>query len=1014
MSLNTNKAILPTLPFNSSVLIPPTLFGGKDQIGLSFWIRFSKRLNNYVFLFGSSEDYSNHTYLFDLKYSFTNRFSFRVALMGLDGKRVYANLSFPGAPPYPSDDTWVHLWITYDSTLLTSQLKAYINGNLAGNITTQQLKLWTNPTQINLKLFGNTNGAEITDIGEIAVYNTLPNLTSIVDYTNGKPLPDGAVLNYKNISESNITVIPPQILPEINGYNLKCTSGQGILTLEKSIKTPSIILKLDKVKITSSGASIHTEWSTLNGGIVKDLIKNDNLNPSCFIKRENSTQFEPEAIILHRVVKNDIIKWAIPKEARPTSNKDILFVHFPVGLLTTPDLQFSEGMIISPPNTYGEISYKLPPKPRCKIITNGGGNASYFTPQYSFNNQALTCGPWYSNITLDDRGIPIKTSIPNSRALSYIYSWDTDSPKGETYILWQGTSTSNVTFAQNAKLLQDKHIISFNGQEWYKRIYDITGPNPLLYVTSDLNSQTGLTDLLVIRAEHWNDFIAGKIYTRQLLNSYKLFDGIRHMDEFKTAINCNAWNINHIIDENYSTCNRTFETKASIVSIVPTIDPDGYFSSDTLVIKVETDKPHGLVSGQRVNFRNSPATIRRPNGTISSLNSYTCNIRTNIAGYSDNQVEVRIGTAGTINNISGGEIFATIGSLPNPKNIIAFHNELYNKYGRCKIAWINLPHAFNDELGSKYITDLNKDLHPDIELVVEPTNESWNWAFEGQWRYYLGEGKLLGLTIDQFHAKQVYRIYKLMNKLITSGRKFSVICAGQSINPSVLNLRMEALQKELINDIDPDKPSWENFPVIMSISSYIDLISPSPINAVNRAGIIALGAHGTAELGKLGFRDHAGYKPLLTKYNKPIICYEGGPAYDTPSNDPELTRTVFAASLHYESALVMWEFYNQLQEIGYEGVCTLPVNTVWNFNTGKNWGLCYRYNQQAGLGNGLDGQYDNTGNPSGNLDSFIKDGIIGWKDFCSTRLYAIEAWQNAEMIKINKIDKLGDYSIIYE
>jgi hypothetical protein len=233
-----------------------------------------------------------------------------------------------------------------------------------------------------------------------------------------------------------------------------------------------------------------------------------------------------------------------------------------------------------------------------------------------------------------------------------------------------------------------------------------------------------------------------------------------------------------------------------------------------------------------------------------------------------------------------------------------------------------------------------------------------------------------------------------MSKLITSGRKFKVVCCGQTVNPNMLDIRMTAFKSEFTKDTDPNKPTWDNFPVIMSISNYHDFISTSTVyDSVTRAGIIALGTHGVAELFTLGMRDHTGYKALLSKFEKPIHCYEGGFAADMPTNDPEFTRTIFAASLHYEVVEQTWEYYRRLQEIGYDGVCTL-LGGGWNVITGKNWGTTYRFDQKAGLGHGLDGEYNNIGSSSGNLDDVIKDGITGWKDFCSTRLYGVESWVN--------------------
>jgi hypothetical protein len=589
MSFNTNKINPPTL----STLIPPSLFGGQKKLGVSIWLRFSKRLAQYTYIFGNTEDYGNHTFLFDLKYHSTNRFNWRVALTGLDGKRIYTNIL---SSTYQSDNTWVHLWLTYDSTLPISQFQIYINGNLSGTATTLPLLLWTNPTHVNITLKGNSNASDTTDIGEIVLYtgDTLPDLQSIIDYTNLKPLPNGAILNYKNVSLTDTNIIPQEIIPEVNGYNLKCISGQGLLTPETSSKTASIKLIRTTIKTLGSGESIWTEWTTLNGTNPGILSKDPVLNPIYSIKRDGSETYSEDVVITNRIVKDNLIIWVIPKEVRPTSIKDKLEIYFPVGLLINSNLQFSEDITISPTNNFGKIHYTLPKQPRCKVGTCGGGIANYYTPQYSFNNQALTAGPWYSDITLDNRGIPIATSVPKSRALSYIYAWVPTAPKGEVHILWQGTETSNLGFSQGKLLSPNKEIINYNNQQWYRLKYDVQVANPLLTTWSDANCQTGITDIIVVKPEHWDDLVAGKKYTKQCLDVYKSMDYIRWMD----VVNSNTWDVTHICDKNYSICTQSSELASNILSIEPTIDPNQYFGG--LVVKITTDKPHGLKSGQRV------------------------------------------------------------------------------------------------------------------------------------------------------------------------------------------------------------------------------------------------------------------------------------------------------------------------------------------------------------------------------------------------------------------------------
>lgn len=65
-------------------------------------------------------------------------------------------------------------------------------------------------------------------------------------------------------------------------------------------------------------------------------------------------------------------------------------------------------------------------------------------------------------------------------------------------------------------------------------------------------------------------------------------------------------------------------------------------------------------------------------------------------------------------------------------------------------AWINIPTQATDDYAKNMAKFLKNQLHPEAELVLEYTNEPWNWGFEQNMNWQFGEAKrAFGNTSDE-------------------------------------------------------------------------------------------------------------------------------------------------------------------------------------------------------------------------------------------------------------------------
>jgi hypothetical protein len=1021
----------------SGFSLPASAVDGKAKFALSMWVYWDNRSatdNNQLIgeLLGST------TTSWTITRNSTGRIQCSVAVNnGGSVQRLTAVTLDKGS----SGGSFYHLFCAYEAS--TGVLSIYVNGSVTAEATANAgatgRAMWTTGAARPVVTF--FNNADEWRLGETVLWlgDSIPAPSDMQDYNLGTTDMDticsgiAPVARYKNIQDPTQTIDSSGEYVEDtsgNDYHLVWTSGSAVIDNVLAGATPTI--EPFASEVTTSGELLKVSFRNIVGESTAFIVDKGDGVISLRRKEHGVGDWSAPSDCIYYARRgangaNSNVLWiVIPSGLRATGADDLYEITFAdsSAIIAGAVTQWSASAVLTPTNSYGVEPYSLPDIAIRKPINSSLGAIAEGDGFIQFVDVMMNCGYWSRVATYAATGIP--ETIVNGQPFAFVGLFANFVPtyNGIVHLMWRGSPASVPKLMNGSSveldLEQAQDTIDKDGQTWNRRTYEVIGTGCSLFIYPDGSDQFNLTHVAVVRDEQFTSWQDGEIVDSKWSINHRGLTSLRWMDTMH-AVNCNAWNESHFLSESYGfpklskNSSNTEATYAHTVTAQETYTGDGYFNSGT-ILKLTLSEAHSqLKSGQRGTLSGFTLTGADTPSTVS------VSIDTDNAGLDADEVVVRTSSAGT--HSGSGVLTVTFKHIPPVWAIAGLQNASYAEGATANVCWVTRPHASTDAAWEQFVEKLDAQLTSGIEIWVEYSNETWNSAFEGQWRHLEGLARRNGATDghDQ-HAASSYDTYKVTRAAVTSGRVVKLVIAGQSVTASVLGTRMGYLQARYNADDAPEKPAtWDAFPVVMSTSNYFDFMNGSGLSATtyqcNRDAVANLTANGTIDLGYLAYRDLSPYIAIKATYGKILWAYEGGPNWDVPNEGngdfTAVTRVIFAAAHHPRMANIMWgawELY--VTEGGFDGVSSGSHEADWSEITGKNWSNVKSWNQVAGVGDGSDGRYDNLSN----LDTYIANGYTDpvWDNLVSTRAHAIEAWaeEDAPVTQSLVISAGGSYLVL--
>jgi hypothetical protein len=98
--------------------------------------------------------------------------------------------------------------------------------------------------------------------------------------------------------------------------------------------------------------------------------------------------------------------------------------------------------------------------------------------------------------------------------------------------------------------------------------------------------------------------------------------------------------------------------------------------------------------------------------------------------------------------------------------------------------WFNIPHMADDDYVRKFAEYVKANLHPDLDIYIEYSNEVWNNLFD-QHRFAVSMGRRNGLSLNDFEAYARYysqrsiEIFLIWKNVFSGDKRLKFVMAGQ-------------------------------------------------------------------------------------------------------------------------------------------------------------------------------------------------------------------------------------------
>lgn len=99
--------------------------------------------------------------------------------------------------------------------------------------------------------------------------------------------------------------------------------------------------------------------------------------------------------------------------------------------------------------------------------------------------------------------------------------------------------------------------------------------------------------------------------------------------------------------------------------------------------------------------------------------------------------------------------------------------------------WFCIPHQADDEFVREFARLVKSQLHPDLKVYIEYSNEVWNWGFEQtQWAKDQGTKQKLGDPPQaRFYADRSVAVFKIWEEVFGGRDRLVRVLASQFVNP---------------------------------------------------------------------------------------------------------------------------------------------------------------------------------------------------------------------------------------
>jgi len=432
------------------------------------------------------------------------------------------------------------------------------------------------------------------------------------------------------------------------------------------------------------------------------------------------------------------------------------------------------------------------------------------------------------------------------------------------------------------------------------------------------------------------------------------------------------------------------------------------------IAEVVCSAPHGLVTGQQVNF---PA---EPGQTLTIQDSPTTTVPAGI-GYMTPLVFVtspttfvytawsNAKTPGGIKNLASAlNINATItwncpdgGSFP-----FEFAAHMVSQFPNTNL-WIPVPHAASDECVIEIAKRVRDNLVPGRKVYVEYTNEHWNNF--AQMIYLRGVGGLQqfvsgapGVTYNHMYVQRASQVHDIFYRIFNEPDVNGIAKRGNEIlrlfgsfydNP---NLTADMISYANMNGIQMDA---------VAIAPYNDM--PSSVGAIFDTWTMPMIHDFYRHHLKYDLYDQSiypGHLSAIAKYlpvegqttKLELVGYEGGTEITIPSTTTNGLQLSVDSMYHpdmYDSELAM---YQQMQNGGMS-LCTLFFLGFYRHNY-RIWPLVTWAGQKPGRGdgsnNGAINQFWSVNNKCNDLvnDSVKLQAFRDWIDSANNQLPRSKSW----------------------
>ncbi len=252
-----------------------------------------------------------------------------------------------------------------------------------------------------------------------------------------------------------------------------------------------------------------------------------------------------------------------------------------------------------------------------------------------------------------------------------------------------------------------------------------------------------------------------------------------------------------------------------------------------------------------------------------------------------------------------------------------------------KDAWVNIPHEADDNFVEQFAIFLRDNLHDDLKIYLEYSNEVWNGApdFRRQHDWTMEQGEAMGYPLPESNQRSLYtakrsaEIFRIFETAFgaASGRLVKVL-AAQAGNIGIAQTMVNAFLNNVEN-VNPDGVGVDALAIAPYFGNFI----------AAAADVDDALAQARTSMETMAFERIDNHLNLLAnnEWDIPLIAYEGGQHLD--SNNPTLAEIFCEANRHNGMGEMYCDYFNYWYAQG--GGLFMHYNSISSCRASGSWGL---------------------------------------------------------------------------